>query len=529
MRWLSILLVLVRPPANTSFRPTCHVARPPRRRIQRRPARPTTSLSYTAGERTFDWGQLVKEDRGLEWVRLRALLGDADTRRPPFFARRAGQAPRDALEALAAAALEHVALRRGDAASRAIRERARAVKVESASDPDAQAFCDAVDAVLTGNTALLPATTPPRGACGEAYAKFAAEIESAREDVDFCLSLPDRRRGAPDQLVVELAPMTATRALNDASNALLRAAAYGDRAAVEEVRVGLVALSAELNGLDGYLPDACDAYLDRLQALATAEGEYSPERAEVEDAAFATFYAEGAARAPAAALGDAYAVALQRFLGELTRRGAIAGQAPVFEDESGEDYPSTLGNANPLVSRLLSGWDVGFAEWEMKLRRKLSATRDPSLDDLHPQDFVGVWRVTLVDEAVANAGGPLITYDTPMDSSQRPVAVVFEDDGSVRMDAPAPSALKLRPPRWRVRAGPAHLDTCEFEVDVAGGRVAFCGYVDRGQRISARFSASPILVSGFAFEKGDSPRRLDSDARPSGQFRMSGPARDKEE
>jgi len=53
--------------------------------------------------------------------------------------------------------------------------------------------------------------------------------------------------------------------------------------------------------------------------------------------------------------------------------------------------------------------------------------------------------------------------------------------------------------------------------------------VDRGQRISARFSASPILVSGFAFEKGDSPRRLDSDARPSGQFRMSGPARDKEE
>ena len=73
------------------------------------------------------------------------------------------------------------------------------------------------------------------------------------------------------------------------------------------------------------------------------------------------------------------------------------------------------------------------------------------------------------------------------------------------------------------------MDTCEFEVDVAGGRVAFCGSVDRGQRIEARFSRRPIRVSGFAFEKGDSPRRLDSDARPSGQFRMSGPARDKEE
>ena len=48
-------------------------------------ARRDVSLQYTTGEKTFDWGQLVKEDRGLEWIRLRALLGDADTRRPPFF------------------------------------------------------------------------------------------------------------------------------------------------------------------------------------------------------------------------------------------------------------------------------------------------------------------------------------------------------------------------------------------------------------------------------------------------------------
>ena len=55
-------------------------------------------------------------------------------------------------------------------------------------------------------------------------------------------------------------------------------------------------------------------------------------------------------------------------------------------------------------------------------------------------------------------------------------------------------------------------------------QVAFCGYVDRGQRIEARFSSRPIRVSGFAFEKGDAPRRLDPEARPSGQFRMTGPA-----
>ena len=68
-------------------------------------------------------------------------------------------------------------------------------------------------------------------------------------------------------------------------------------------------------------------------------------KAEVEDNALATFYAEGAARAPAAALGDAYAVALQRFLGELTRRGAIAGgggEAPDFEEEPEEDHSSAI-------------------------------------------------------------------------------------------------------------------------------------------------------------------------------------------
>ena len=108
------------------------------------------------------------------------------------------------------------------------------------------------------------------------------------------------------------------------------------------------------------------------------------------------------------------------------------------------------------------------------------------------------------------------------------VSVTFEDGGSVRMGAPAPSALKLRPPRWRVRAGPAHLDTCEFEVDVAGGRVAFCGYVDRGQRTRAVFAEAHPRV-GLRRREGRLAAAAGLDARPSNQFRMSGPARDKEE
>ena len=90
-------------------------------------ARRDVSLQYTTGEKTFDWGQLVKEDRGLEWIRLRALLGDADTRRPPFFPLKCSCESRDALEALAAAALEHVALRRSTQAADAIRERCKVV------------------------------------------------------------------------------------------------------------------------------------------------------------------------------------------------------------------------------------------------------------------------------------------------------------------------------------------------------------------------------------------------------------------
>ena len=128
-------------------------------------ARRDVSLQYTT-EKTFDWGQLVKEDRGLEWIRLRALLGDADTRRPPFFPLKCSCESRDALEALAAAALEHVALRRSTQAADAIRERCKVVKASASGDADAQAFCDAINSVLTGNTALLPATTPPRAARG---------------------------------------------------------------------------------------------------------------------------------------------------------------------------------------------------------------------------------------------------------------------------------------------------------------------------------------------------------------------------
>ena len=116
-------------------------------------ARRDVSLQYTTGEKTFDWGQLVKEDRGLEWIRLRALLGDADTRRPPFFPLKCSCESRDGLEALAAAALEHVALRRSTQAADAIRERCKVVKASASGDAGVR------DEAALMNAADMPAAT----------------------------------------------------------------------------------------------------------------------------------------------------------------------------------------------------------------------------------------------------------------------------------------------------------------------------------------------------------------------------------
>ena len=495
----------------------------------------------------------------LEWMRLRVLVdGDrgVEGRRAPFFSLRQFDAEELVdpatvanLEGAAGAALRHVALRLGDGEAGRLRERFALLRAAAGGDAGACAFVDAVDGVVSGGTVLIPGVGPVGGrGYADAFTRFAAEVECAVEPVDFCLSLLDRRQGldATADLArgVAMETMSATRALNDASNALLRVASYGVKGDVASTRAEIAALRDELPSLRGYEP-ACGAYLAALELLALSESEYSAERAVVEDGTFATFYLEGDAAEAAttqrlgAELGDAYSVALQRFLGELTRRGAIAGggsslvgargaaRAPDF----GDSDTAGLGVASTSTNPLIAGLNFNFAEWEMRFRRKLAAKRG-STSGLQPADFVGTWRLTLVDEATQRASPILGGVDVVDGDDGEFVAVEFLDDGVVEaLGGPAGAKNKQgkvaaywekrKPPRWRVRPGPAHLDTCEFELDVNEERVAFCGYVDRGQRIEARFSRRPIRVSGFAFEKMMTPRRFDADARPSGQFRMS--------
>ena len=523
----------------------------------------------------------------LEWMRLRVLIdGDrgVEGRRAPFFnlrsfeaaeAAAADEATLNNLEVAAESALRHVALSLGEAEAGQLRERFALIRAAASGDAGVAAFVDAVEGVLSGGTVLIPGvrSIPGRG-YAEAFGRFATEVACAVEPVDFCLSLLDRRSGGTAATNsarargVDMETMSATRALNDASNALLRAASYGSRGDVAATREELRALRVELPSLRGY-EEGCGAYLAALELLALSEREYTAERAAVEEASFATFYLEGDGsgknNAPAARLGadlgDAYAVALQRFLGELTRRGAIAGgtasvvaggaqnsiRAPDFSDDAS---PSAL--ASTSTNPLIAGLNFNFAEWEMKFRRRLALRRGGELSGLQPSDFVGTWRLTLVEDDVSQKAPILGGPDVLNRKGTNLVEIEFTDDGVVSAafrsskasqknqgdaldaDAPAPAPLKKgkvaeywekrKPPRWRVRPGPAHLDTCEFEVDVNEERVAFCGYVDRGQRIESRFSRRPIRVSGFAFEKMQTPRRFDADARPSGQFRMEGPS-----
>ncbi|KAH8065804.1 G-protein coupled peptide receptor [Aureococcus anophagefferens] len=419
------------------------------------------------------------------------------------------------LEGAAGAALRHVALRLGDGEAGRLRARFAVLRAAAGGDAGACAFVDAVDGVVSGGTVLIPGVGP-------VGARALTPLTRFGRDGGFG---PGRRHG--DHV---------RDALNDASNAL-RVASYGVKGDVASTRAEIAALRDELPSLRGYEP-ACGAYLAALELLALSESEYSAERAVVEDGTFATFYLEGDAAEAAttqrlgAELGDAYSVALQRFSASSRARDRGAGRrrgrarAPDF----GDSDTAGLGVASTSTNPLIAGLNFNFAEWEMRFRRKLAERWSTS--GLQPADFVGTWRLTLVDEATQRASPILGGVDVVDGDDGEFVSVEFLDDGVVEaLGGPAGAKNKQgkvaaywekrKPPRWRVRPGPAHLDTCEFELDVNEERVAFCGYVDRGQRIEARFSRRPIRVSGFAFEKMMTPRRFDADARPSGQFRMS--------
>merc|ERR1711982_291566 len=51
--------------------------------------------------------------------------------------------------------------------------------------------------------------------------------------------------------------------------------------------------------------------------------------------------------------------------------------------------------------------------------------------------------------------------------------------------------------RWRLDAGPTHLDTCTFQVVSDDGAILqYKGFIDRGARLESRFSKRSITIRG---------------------------------
>lgn len=454
-----------------------------------------------------------------EALRLRAKSGDVEGRRAPFFVGAASESSAE-LERATSAALRAMAVGDSMTADGSVALQDALWELDKAAYSDSAAYASALrESVKAGDATSQRSRFSPKSAFHAALGRLAAEVAASKTEVDFCLSLADR--------VLPSEAYSATRELNSLSNQLLRAASYGEAADVDAARDAL-----SDSGLQADLCPEASAYVEALCSLA-APTERSAEKALVVEAALSTFFDQKPTTL-ADRLGPAYSVALQRFLGELTRRGAIAGRKPAESPAAPAalvESPSRSSSSSSSSFAPQLGFN--FVEWEMRLRRDLATQRDAqgAGEALLPRDFVGKWKVVLVsgDDATPLAPTPDIL------ASADAIDVTFKEDGQV-----CPSGGSANNPfekfktKWTVRPGPAHLDTCEFDLDLKekGITVTFCGYVDRGQRIESRFSRRPIKISGFAFEQATEQRgelsddvvvAVKSNRRPSGRFAMLGP------
>ncbi|KAL3822268.1 hypothetical protein ACHAXA_005901 [Cyclostephanos tholiformis] len=108
-----------------------------------------------------------------------------------------------------------------------------------------------------------------------------------------------------------------------------------------------------------------------------------------------------------------------------------------------------------------------LAKWESALRKN---SANP-----YPDDLVGTWHVQDV--------------------------VGTQTIGSTEVTFKPQGELSVKPPmqglRWRLDAGPTHLDTCTFQVLSDDGAILqYTGFVDRGSRLEARVSKRSVSMRG---------------------------------
>lgn len=136
-----------------------------------------------------------------------------------------------------------------------------------------------------------------------------------------------------------------------------------------------------------------------------------------------------------------------------------------------------------------------FALWEVSLRRNQEKNKPKGikLTPAYPEDLVGNW--TVKDEI----GGKIIGIST----------IGFLPDGEIQIynnNNPNSSSSSSTTAttttntglRWRLDAGPTHLDTVTFQVVSSndGAILQYKGFIDRGARLESRYSKRSITIRG---------------------------------
>ena len=288
-------------------------------------------------------------------------------------------------------------------------------------------------------------------------------------DNDICLSLID----VANKDVVDYP--SKTRVINTISNTVARAVLYGG--VMEQNKLAQI--------IEKMLPDFCEKWcsdddkcqeLQFLRALVlflrkglrAAEVAITPlseTQNEILDE-FKWMAEEAVDNGPELRLFDVYYNAFQRVvslcLDEIALRGSQAPQnTQVLQD---------------------------FVAWEASLRTNLTE----AVWEQNPTDLAGVWE--LIDVAGQGSLEPMMKLDSMSTFGMRKgVLVNFQGSGALDLDVDTAEGQ-----RWRVKPGPAHLDTCEFTIVSKSEDLVltYTGYLDRGQRIESRFSKMPIRMTG---------------------------------
>jgi len=138
---------------------------------------------------------------------------------------------------------------------------------------------------------------------------------------------------------------------------------------------------------------------------------------------------------------------------------------------------------------------LNFVQWEQILRQNLTA----DIWAPNPTELAGDWE--LIDIAGGGSLKNLMVNDADMYFGMRKgITVQLKKDGIVYVDSVTATATPTgSASRWFFKPGPAHLDTCEFNIGFKSNPdlvLRYTGFIDRGQRIESRFSNNPIRMTG---------------------------------